>query len=71
MRNSTGLRSESELFQQFRNRLSPDVQMDINRYLFAYEMYLDEQDPAARRVLRESMKMLEKKYNLEVDHGSN
>ncbi|MEC0239451.1 hypothetical protein P4H66_06225 [Paenibacillus dokdonensis] len=65
MRNT---RSENELFQQFRSSLSPEIQKDIDRYLYVYEMYLDEADPAAREVLLGEMKLYERKYNLTLDH---
>ncbi|GIO33704.1 hypothetical protein J2TS6_48450 [Paenibacillus albilobatus] len=61
-------RSESELFQMLRSCLSPEIRTDIDRYLYAYEMYLDEPDPAAREVLLGEMKCYERKYNLEFDH---
>ncbi|MFU1797642.1 hypothetical protein ACM1RC_27510 [Paenibacillus azoreducens] len=61
-------RSESELFQMLRSSLSPEIQTDIDRYLYAYEMYLDESDPAAREVLLGEMARYERKYNFEFDH---
>ena len=62
------MRSEQELFQNFRGSLAPEIQEDIDRYLFVYDMYLDEEDAASRERLRGELKLLESKYNLEVTH---
>lgn len=62
------IRSQQELFESFRHSLAPEIQRDIDHYLFLYDMYLDEADPAAREVLLGEMKLYERKYNLTLDH---
>lgn len=65
---SSPTRSEQELYLMLRSSLPPEIQADIDRYLYAYEMYLDESDPAAREVLLGEMQLYERKYNLTLDH---
>lgn len=62
------IRSQQELFERFRRSLAPEIQRDIDHYLFLYDMFLDEADPAAREVLLGEMKLYERKYNLTLDH---
>lgn len=64
------IRTEAELFTSFRNSLSEDIQTDIDRYLYVYDMYLDESDPHNRQVLLGELNLIEHKYNLEVTHGA-
>ncbi|GIP25510.1 hypothetical protein J23TS9_06400 [Paenibacillus sp. J23TS9] len=52
----------------FRSNLSPEIQVDIDRYLYVYEMYLEESDPAVREVLLGEMQLYERKYNLTLNH---
>jgi|GEM_PF-6029221 len=64
------MRSSSELFSSFRESLTPETQKDIDRLLFLYDWFLDEPDPDRRKVLKGEMRILERKYNLEVNHES-
>lgn len=64
------MRSSTELFSSFRESLTTETQKDIDRLLFLYEWFLDEPDPKRREVLKGEMKLLERKYNLEVNHES-
>lgn len=66
----TTIRSQQELFERFRRSLAPEIKRDIDHYLFLYDMFLDEPDPKARGTILGEMKLLEKKYHLEVEHES-
>lgn len=64
------VQSESELFALFRSSLSPEIQTDIDRYLFLYDWYLDETDPMHIELILIAMHEIEQKYNLTLDHSN-
>ncbi|MCA4755545.1 hypothetical protein [Paenibacillus glucanolyticus] len=62
------MRSEKELFNSFRESLTPEAQKDIDKLLFLYELFLDETDPEARETIKSELSIIEQRYNLVTDH---